>query len=528
MRKKIITILTLLCAVSLCLGLTACKKTNMLDDYYAKGYRIFVTYDAVSGEFARDPDLSIIDAFKPSAYEKDAEGKIHIKLKEPDLKERWGVKDMSLTFSEHSFVGWYKNATMKTDASGNPLGENGERIYLYEGVYYAEEAHKTIAYPAYEYSEPWNFETDEIVYSEDQGKLEMTLYCGWVRYYTFDYYYKYDTDGEDVAWQKYGTTTFNYVYNTRNGGNKDQAFLPDWGNGAMQYTSKYSDNTNFNFPKLANSTFKEAYSDEACENKIEGSITHGGSLDEATCSEVNRTTNVYVIFEKGDRYRIETAQQLSQNGNSAGIYTILADLDFSGIAWPAAFVNGKFTGTFDGNGKTIKNVTAVRSSGTSAYSGTFANVAKGAVVKNVVFENLTFDTGNAAVDRLITSVYFGTFAGYIEDGSTVENVTVKNATFKLGAVAMTSVRNKNLNLFVNDERKEKTGLTLEGTPHFTIYAHATQTQYFYTVKLEINDTTGELTSTDGLVDGNKITATFISQKRYEIKDGGIKASYDIQ
>ena len=82
MRKKIITILTLLCAVSLCLGLTACKKTNMLDDYYAKGYRIFVTYDAVSGEFARDPDLSIIDAFKPSAYEKDAEGKIHIKLKE--------------------------------------------------------------------------------------------------------------------------------------------------------------------------------------------------------------------------------------------------------------------------------------------------------------------------------------------------------------------------------------------------------------------------------------------------------------
>lgn len=528
MRKKIITILSLLFAVCLAMGLTACKKTNILDEYYAKGYRVFVTYDAVNGEFARDPNLSIIDAFKPSAYEKDAEGKVHIKFKEPDLKERWGVKDMSLTFSEHSFVGWYKNAVMKTDASGNPLGEDGERLYLHEGVYYSDEKHEKVAYPAYEYSDPWNFETDEIVYSEEDDKLEMTLYCGWVRYYTFDYYYKFDTAEDDAEWQKYGTTTFNYVYNARNGGNKDRAFLPDWGNGAMQYASKYSDNTNFNFPKLSGATFKEAYSDEACENKIDGSLVHGGSLDEATCSEVNRTTNVYVIFEKGDRYRIETAQQLSQNGNSAGIYTILADLDFSGIAWPSAFVNGKFTGSFDGNGKVIKNVTAVRSSGTSAYSGTFANVAANAVIKNVTFENLTFDTGNAAVDRLNNSVYFGTFAGYIEDGATVENVTVKNATFKLGAVAMTSVKNKNLNLFVNDERKEKTGLTLEGTPHFTIYALATKTQYFYTVKLEINDTTGELTSTDGLVDGNKITATFISQKRYEIKDGGIKASYDIQ
>ena len=93
---------------------------------------------------------------------------------------------------------------------------------------------------------------------------------------------------------------------------------------------------------------------------------------------------------------------------------------------------------------------------------------------------------------------------------------------------MTSVRNKNLNLFVNDERKEKTGLTLEGTPHFTIYANATATTYYYTVKLEIDETTGELTSIDGLVDGNQITATFISQKGYAIKDGGIKASYDIQ
>ena len=127
------------------------------------------------------------------------------------------------------------------------------------------------------------------------------------------------------------------------------------------------------------------------------------------------------------------------------------------------------------------------------------------------------------------SVYFGTFAGYIEDGATVENVTVKNATFKLGAVAMTSVKNKNLNLFVNDERKTQTGLTLEGTPHFIICARATQTTYYYTVKLEIDETTGDLTSTDGLVDGNKITATFIAQKSYAIKqEGGVKSSYDIQ
>ena len=83
-----------------------------------------------------------------------------------------------------------------------------------------------------------------------------------------------------------------------------------------------------------------------------------------------------------------------------------------------------FTGTFDGNGHTIKNLTIVESEAKEgkAYIG-FFGYAKNAEIKNVIFENVTLDIACLDIDH--SQGHIGAVAGSLEGTSTIENVTVK-------------------------------------------------------------------------------------------------------
>ena len=83
-----------------------------------------------------------------------------------------------------------------------------------------------------------------------------------------------------------------------------------------------------------------------------------------------------------------------------------------------------FTGTFDGNGYTIKNLTLVEEEAKEgkAYVG-FFGYAKNATIKNVVFENVTINIPCLDIDH--SQGHIGAVAGSLEGTSTIENVTVK-------------------------------------------------------------------------------------------------------
>ena len=83
-----------------------------------------------------------------------------------------------------------------------------------------------------------------------------------------------------------------------------------------------------------------------------------------------------------------------------------------------------FTGTFDGNGYTIKNLALVESEAKEgkAYIG-FFGYAKDATIKDVTFENVYINIPCLDIDH--SQGHIGAVAGSLEGTSTIENVTVK-------------------------------------------------------------------------------------------------------
>ena len=83
-----------------------------------------------------------------------------------------------------------------------------------------------------------------------------------------------------------------------------------------------------------------------------------------------------------------------------------------------------YTGTFDGNGFTIKNLSLVETEAKEgkAYIG-FFGYAKDATIKNVTFENVYINIPCLDIDH--SQGHIGAVAGSLEGTSTIENVTVK-------------------------------------------------------------------------------------------------------
>ena len=122
-------------------------------------------------------------------------------------------------------------------------------------------------------------------------------------------------------------------------------------------------------------------------------------------------------------WQIDTIDELKafrdevNSGNTFAGWTITLgkNIDLAGVAWtPIGDVSNSFQGTFDGNGKKIKNMTIVNPNGN--YAGFFGFIDAG-TVKDVTFENVTISGRN----------YVGTVAGYTnaEYGPClISNVTV--------------------------------------------------------------------------------------------------------
>ena len=131
---------------------------------------------------------------------------------------------------------------------------------------------------------------------------------------------------------------------------------------------------------------------------------------------------------------LQTFAEMVENENEVDADILLGgDIDLSELVltraetsnWiPVGTSEKPFTGTFNGRGYTIKNLTLVESEAKEgkAYVG-FFGYAKNATIKNVTFENVYINIPCLDIDH--SQGHIGAVAGSLEGKSTIENVTVK-------------------------------------------------------------------------------------------------------
>ena len=479
--------------LALCLCATACKSATKDDEMAERGFVISVTYDANGGKFLNREGITIKDYFNPNEYDKGTDGSVQIKLIEPTDPSRptSGLDPITLGRAEYFCAGWYEGRELVRDAEGNPVDHYGVALKEKEdGTFVYLDNEKKTADAAYTYSDRWDFGSDVISYKADDyadkgGRMSLTLYAAWVPFYEFNYYY--EIDGE---WTLSGTTSFDYQKATATDSDIDTIYTPKWDDGAMVYKTKYKDGSEYSFPKLADATFEKAYLDSEKTNPItESFFVHEGSLDLETGTAVNRVQNIYVETTEGEQYRITEARQIVENPNVKGYYEIQADLDFTDLKWPMGLSIGVFSGKFygkDGQNYKISNVNAQINSDAAIYGGLFGNVAKGAEIKNVTFENVTLDLATANGKSNETA--FGLFAGLIDDGAIVENVTV-GGTFRIGSIWLSN--GYQFNLIANGDRSGVTGTGVE----LWAYGKDMKTYYTFTFdvsKISVDEETGDV------------------------------------
>ena len=184
------------------------------------------------------------------------------------------------------------------------------------------------------------------------------------------------------------------------------------------------------------------------------SITSGNYMSYiGTYTTANASKITNIVYDGPDAAGIRTADELvefatlvnsgkdySKFTNMSGVVTLLADIDMAGKTWTPIgnathtlssnklTVTGKaFTGHFNGNGHTIKNLDMVCTSSVAGSTyGLFGTLGSGAVV-----ENLVMDVTSSLTVSASTNVQAGVVAGLVYD-ATVRDI-VNNAPMQFNS-----------------------------------------------------------------------------------------------
>ena len=155
----------------------------------------------------------------------------------------------------------------------------------------------------------------------------------------------------------------------------------------------------------------------------------------------NEFANEYVV-EGGTNYvsissaeeLVEVVSEIAAGNEEVKNIMLSGDIDLADLVltrsavasnWtPIGTEEKPYTGVFDGNGYTIKNLALVESEAKEgkAFIG-FFGYAKDATIKNVTFENVYINIPCLDIDH--SQGHIGAVAGSLEGTSTIENVTVK-------------------------------------------------------------------------------------------------------
>lgn len=490
MKNFTVKILCLVCIISACFALVACGRKTKLDNLVKEGYYVSVKYDPNGGKFCNGDNSSLVDFYKPSDYTADKDGKVTVKLIDPDADVRWTnylINNAKVARDGYFCVGWYKNRALVLDEDNDPISEKGEKLYYdknsqkYFLLADKDNEKKSEVVPKYTYSDPWDFSKDTFSFNATDASYQnikngkdvkplMTLYAAWLPKFSFEYYAK----NEKNEWASVGVTTFDYMDVKKNREKfADKSLFDDTvvfpcfetknnvpvGKMIYRFTETNSSegySYSFSIPESSGKSFVAAYLTEADANSktnnVGGDIysetglgallRHDGTVDFSNATAENSVKKVYLEYKDGCDYYIgndEANWAVSfreyLKNDPKGTFYIKTDLDLSTDKsennWVSSISTGTFNGvmkSYDGTRHAIKNA-SVELSATNA-GGLFGTLGKNAVIKDLSFENVTVDISFKTAN--ITDGKFGLFAGKIMDGATIENVSVGGTIRILG------------------------------------------------------------------------------------------------
>ena len=162
--------------------------------------------------------------------------------------------------------------------------------------------------------------------------------------------------------------------------------------------------------------------------KLQANGTEERNLSAAITPEAGKFYNITLNKDKGytddgqGNYTVTSAEGLKNiaklvNSGATGInITLDTDLDLTDMEWtPIGNYEKQYTGTFDGNGKTITGLTVT---GSDQYAGLFGRIGSGGKVMNVKLEGVQIESDNGMSD-------VGGVAGYSR--GTLENCSVSGS-----------------------------------------------------------------------------------------------------
>lgn len=148
----------------------------------------------------------------------------------------------------------------------------------------------------------------------------------------------------------------------------------------------------------------------------------------------------------------------NMKNNRIGNYVLKNDIDFTGVTFAAPFnASIIFTGTFDGQGYSLKNITF---STLVTQTGVFGYVSSGKI-ENVVIENVSIGTAASPL-AIPTLSRVGIIAGYVSSSiGSIDNVTVKNSTINYSTTFASTTSLVYVGGAVGELRGSMTNVTLE-------------------------------------------------------------------
>lgn len=382
--KKWNRLLVVVMAVAVLAVLAGCAgQETPYEKNDAMDYTVSVKYDANGGVFTTNTTV-IVDSYNLQQLPKGADGKAQIALITPDHTDR-GNNAFTATRTGYFLAGWYAKCETATDGTQT-------------------------------YSQPWDFESGLLEvdpngsYSSSQPVL--TLYAAWIPLYEVEIY--------DMQDQLLGEYTINPLID---GDIKLPRLNAETGAVDM-----------YKFPAVSGYTVNGVYADgESGKTQLtEEMISHPGTFDKANAKAENTVLKLYVDLLEGEWYQIYNVDQFIKNASVSGNYVLHADLDFTDKIWPTTLMYGNFSGTIEGNGHKISNVTIEQTNNSKTNAGLFGLLTESAKLSQVTFENIHFTIKSGT--RMAGTSY-GLLAGTVTEGASFEAVSVLSSTLTVDAGA---------------------------------------------------------------------------------------------
>jgi hypothetical protein len=185
--------------------------------------------------------------------------------------------------------------------------------------------------------------------------------------------------------------------------------------------------------KITDSENTSAFQDQTFQTRAEAkSLVYRSLIPDNTYTITLLATTSRTSVEIGEftfrtlslqSLNISTPEEfLAMGSNRTGAFVLQNDLDFTGVAFSTPFTSA-FTGSFDGQGFTISNITITES---RLYNGVFGYISSGSV-KDLILDTISIGTEDNPVVTS-SSTKTGLLSGYQASSlSTIENITIKNS-----------------------------------------------------------------------------------------------------